>query len=64
MIYQTSSNFIQCPYCKWSIDVTNHKLNENAIIYCYNCNTYINYKTNSSITTLKKEVNRGRHDKN
>lgn len=60
---QAPSNFIQCPYCKWLINVTNHILKENAVIYCYNCNTYINYKTNSSITILKKEVNRGRHDK-
>ena len=57
------SNFIQCPCCGRFIDITNHNFKENTVISCANCNTYINYKTDSSITVIKKEVNRGRHDK-
>ncbi len=59
-----NSNYIKCPYCKWSIDITHHKLKEGAILYCYNCNTYFNYITNSYITIVEKDVSRGTHDKN
>lgn len=53
------SNQFQCPACKNYIEIHNRNLRENAIIYCYNCNTYVNYKTNSYITPINKEVNRG-----
>lgn len=58
------NNIIKCPACGWSIDAKNINLKESTLIYCYNCNTYINYKTNSYITSINKEVSRGSHDKN
>jgi len=51
----------QCPACKNYIKINNKNLIENNIIYCNNCNTYFNYKTNSYITPINKEVNRGSH---
>lgn len=54
-----NSNYIKCPACKNYLDATNIKLKENTLIYCYNCNTYFNYTTNSYITVVKKEVSRG-----
>lgn len=58
----TTFNIARCPQCQHFIKIPNF-IKENTWIYCFYCETYFNYKTNSSITTLRKEVNRGRHDK-
>lgn len=55
-----SKKLIECPVCHNYIDATNINLHENSFIYCYNCNTYFNYHTNSRITTIQKEIYRGR----
>ena len=51
-----------CPYCHWSITANMKSLNEHSVIYCYNCNTYLN--GNTIITAIQKKESRCRHDKN
>ena len=55
------TNQFQCPICKNYIEINNKNLIGINIIHCNNCNTYFNYKTNSHITTINKEVSRGSH---
>lgn len=55
------TNQFQCPVCKNYIEINSKNLVGDNVIYCKNCYTYFNYKTNSYVSTINKVVNRGSH---